>query len=105
MLPRIPLDPANSDPGSLARPRARILTILQNCLYITYSFVVGFFLLCLPWMEIWENNYLLYLYPQLRPLITNSYFKGGVLGLGIVNILIGIQEMAGFRSILKSHSS
>jgi hypothetical protein len=44
----------------------------------------------------------LYVYPQLRPLIANSYFKGAVLGFGIANILIGIREIVHFRDISKS---
>jgi len=68
-----------------------------HILYILYSLEVGGFLLIFPWMRIWENNYLLYLYPGFRPIVANSFLKGGVLGLGIVNILIGIQEIAHFR--------
>jgi len=66
-------------------------------LYILYCLEVGVFLLFLPWMNIWDNNYLLYLYPGFRPLAANPYLRGAVLGLGIVNILIGVQEIAHFR--------
>lgn len=66
-------------------------------LYILYSFEVGIFLLFLPWLGIWENNYLLYLFPDFRPLVANSYLKGAVLGLGVVNIVIGIEEIGLFR--------
>jgi len=80
---------------------ARILFWLQSALYLVYFFFVGLLLLCLPWFWIWENNYILYLYPQLRPLIANYFFKGGVLGLGIVNIMIGIQEIVHIRKNLQ----
>src|SRR5262249_51433814 len=66
---------------------------LWRLLYILYSLEVGVFLLFLPWLHIWDNNYLLYRYPNLRPFISNSYVKGAVLGLGLVNIFIGIQEI------------
>jgi hypothetical protein len=59
-------------------------------------------MLCLPWFHFWENNQLLYVYPQLRPLISNSYFKGAVLGLGIANVLIAIHEIVHFRNASKS---
>jgi hypothetical protein len=65
--------------------------------YILYCLEVGIFLLFLPWMSLWDTNYIVYLYPKLRPIVANPYVKGGVLGLGIVNILIGIQEIAQFR--------
>lgn len=70
---------------------------IWHILYILYSFEVGVFLLFLPWLSIWENNYILYLYPQYRAIIANPYLKGAVLGIGVVNILIGIQEIVHLR--------
>jgi len=67
---------------------------LWTPLYIVYSFVVGTFLLVLPWMTIWDNNYIVYHFPSIRSIVSNSFLKGAVLGLGIVNILIGFQEIA-----------
>jgi hypothetical protein len=72
---------------------------LWRILYILYCLEVGGFLLFLPWLGIWENNFLLYLYPQFRPIVSNSFLKGGVLGLGLVNIFIGIQEIVHFKKI------
>jgi hypothetical protein len=70
---------------------------LCNALYVVSSLYLGIALLMLPWISAWDSNYLLYVYPQIRPIVTNSFFKGAVLGLGIVNILIGIQEFVRFR--------
>jgi hypothetical protein len=69
--------------------------------YILYSLEVGGILLVLPWLPIWDNNYLLYLYPHVRSIVANPFLKGAVLGLGILNILIGIQEIVEFRKVLK----
>ena len=63
----------------------RILKIV----YILYSIEAGIFLILLPWMNLWDTNILTYLYPQFLPVITNPFFKGAVLGLGIANIIIG----------------
>jgi hypothetical protein len=78
-------------------PAPRGMTWLWRLLYILYSLEVGAFLLFIPWQGIWENNYLLYRYPNLQPIMANSYLKGAVIGLGIVNIMIGIQEIVQFR--------
>ncbi len=78
------------------RTSSRLASILR-ILYILYSLEVGFFLILFPWLEIWENNYVLYCYPGLRPFVINPFLKGAVLGLGIVNLLIGFQEIAHFR--------
>ena len=80
----------------------RVTSWISKIIFVLYSLQVGLFLLCLPWFHFWENNHLLYAYPQLRPLISNSYFKGAVLGLGIANILIAIHEIVHFRNASKS---
>jgi hypothetical protein len=77
-----------------------------HLLYILYSLEVGSFLLFLPWLDIWDNNYFVYLYPRIRPIVANSFLKGGILGLGVINILIGIQESVQFKKrFFKDRSS
>jgi len=70
---------------------------IWQVLYILYCLEVGVFLIFLPWLSIWDNNYLLFRYPAMGPWVTNPFFKGAVLGLGIVNIIIGVQEIARIR--------
>jgi len=79
------------------------LTWIWHLVYIVYCLEVGGFLLFLPWFGIWDNNYLLYRYPLIRPIVANAFLKGAVVGVGIVNILIGIQEIASFKKSTKSH--
>ncbi len=83
------------DGGNL-RFRAR-LAKTWHILYVAYYLEVGFFLIILPWFPVWEDNYLLFLYPGLRPFVTSPFLKGAVLGLGIVNLLIGLHEIVHFR--------
>jgi hypothetical protein len=104
MLPSIIPQPANPTPEVGGKPRARILPFL-NIIYILYSLEVGIALLCFPWLDIWENNYLLYLHPGIRPVIANPFFKGAVLGLGIANILIGIREIVHFKRVTRGFFS
>jgi len=66
-------------------------------LYIAYYLEVGVFLVMLPWFPIWGENYLLFLYPGLRPIVTSPFLKGAVLGLGIDNLLIGLHEIVHLR--------
>jgi hypothetical protein len=97
MLPRIASQPANLnlDKSRLHSPLAsKILAII----YILFSLEAGVFLLWLPWLSIWENNYVLYLYPQIQPLVANPFFKGAVLGLGIDNIVMGISQIVHFKN-------
>lgn len=94
-------NPASQDKG---KPYTQFASLILKILYILFSLGFGVALLCLPWQSFWENNYLLYLYPQIRPLISDSYFKGAVLGLGIADILIGIHEMAHIQGAPKGNS-
>ena len=105
MLPSIMPQPVNPNPEGGAKPRAPVLAWILSVIYIVYSLEVGIALLFFPWLNIWENNYLLYLYPQIRPVIANPFFKGAVLGLGIANILIGIQEIVHFKDAPKGFFS
>jgi hypothetical protein len=99
-----------SDPDieSASKPRsdsrlARVVSFLHTTyllVHITYWLAAGSFLMLFPWQSKWENNYLIYRYPSLRPVMSNPFLKGAVLGLGFVNLLIGFQEIAFLR---KSH--
>jgi hypothetical protein len=99
MLPKTIPQLANPFSEDGSKPHARAYAKVLNILYILYSLEVGIALLWLPWLDIWENNGLLYLYPQLLPIISNPFLKGAVLGLGIDNILIGISEVVHFKTV------
>jgi hypothetical protein len=98
MLPRITPQPTNLPTESAIKPRAHIHAKIIHILYILYSLEVGIALLWLPWLSIWDNNLVVYLYPQIGPVVNNPFFKGAVLGLGIDSILIGIYEIAHIKN-------
>jgi hypothetical protein len=75
-----------------------------NFFYILITWAFGICLLTFPWSNLWENNYLLYLYPQIRPVVANPFFKGAVLGLGIANIMIGLDEIGILKHLSKGRS-
>jgi len=104
MLPSI-IQPANLNLEDRSRPHVQIAGKILSVLYILFSLEAGIFLLWLPWQNIWENNYIIYLYPQIRPLIASSFFKGAILGLGIDNILMGIHQIAHFKDASKGFFS
>ena len=96
-----PSRPGNLTPESRIVERSKHLARILKIIYILYCVEAGIFLLWLPWLNIWDTNFFTYLYPQILPFITNPFFKGAVLGLGIVNIMIGIHEVIHFRQFSK----
>jgi hypothetical protein len=89
---------SEQSPKSRSRPG---IFWVWHILYVLYSLEVGGFLLVLPWLTMWDNNYLIYRYPSIRPIVANSFLKGAVLGLGILNVLIGIREIVKFLKRFK----
>ena len=56
------------------------------------SLLVGAILAIVPWTSLWEANYLLQPYPQARALVLSAFARGTVTGIGLVNILLAIDE-------------
>jgi hypothetical protein len=58
---------------------------LASFLYIVSSLLVGAFLVAVPWMTLWDANYLLQPHPAIRTLLLSAFTRGAVSGLGLVN--------------------
>jgi len=66
-------------------------------LFIIVCFEVGAFLTVFPWTPQWDSNSMASLFPMLRDLWTNSYFRGALSGVGLLNIYISLGEVARLR--------
>jgi len=55
---------------------------------------VGLLLVVLPWSAFWDHNYFVYAWPALEPLLTSPYVRGGVTGVGLLNLAAGFGEMS-----------
>lgn len=66
-------------------------------LFVIVCFEVGVFLLVFPWTQQWEGNTLANLIPWLRPYWTNSFFRGALSGLGMLNVYISLGELMRLR--------
>lgn len=73
-------------------------------IYIVYCFEIGSFLLIFPWLSMWEDNYFLYHFPALKPILLNNFIRGGISGLGLVDIFIGGLEVINYRKRSKKNS-
>jgi hypothetical protein len=61
-------------------------------LSVVISFLVGAFLMYVPWTPLWETNYLLQVHATLRAFLLNAFTRGGVSGLGVVNVMLALHE-------------
>lgn len=88
--PAAPLHPSPAGPTWFQR--------LSSVLFIIFCFELGLFLLIYPWTDAWTENSLSLFAPvrmqaEWRLIWNNSYFRGGVSGVGLVNIWIAIAEV------------
>jgi hypothetical protein len=68
---------------------------MRRLLYAAYFLEVGLLLVVLPWTTFWDRNYLFDIVPQVRAWLLDSYTRGAVSGLGLVNVGVGLGEVAG----------
>ncbi len=68
--------------------------MLKRLLFVAYFLEVGLLLVLVPWSGFWDRNYFAVASPALSEVLLNNYVRGGVSGLGIVNLLIGFEELA-----------
>jgi len=48
----------------------------------------------LPWSSFWDNNYFVLEWPAFRPFLTSHFVRGGVTGLGGVNLVAGFVDLS-----------
>lgn len=85
-VPNVPDAPAYPWYQKLARVTAAAL-----CMGL------GLFLVVAPWTDTWHDSYLPALGLQWRSLWMNSYFRGAVSGLGVLDVYIAVQEIFGIN--------
>jgi hypothetical protein len=51
-------------------------------------------LVLVPWSAFWDRNYFVEAVPTVGALLTNNFVRGAVSGLGLVNLLAALAELA-----------
>jgi len=67
---------------------------MKRLLLIAFFLEVGFVLILVPWSPFWDRNYFAQHLPLLEAVITNDFVRGAISGLGVLNLLMGIGEIA-----------
>ena len=69
------------------------MSLLRRLVYVAFFFEVGLLLLVLPWSAFWERNYFVFTWPAITPFLTSNFVRGGVAGLGAVNVCAGVADL------------
>ena len=78
---------------------------MRRLLYIAYFLEVGLLLVLVPWSAFWDHNYFAATSPWLRPVFQNNFVRGGVSGLGIVNLCAGFADLGALVSTRRLSSA
>jgi len=83
------------------QPKGRVRLHLWTVCFGLLALEIGVFLLVFPWLDSWSFNHLPSFLPEIRDqfqdLWDDPYFKGGVSGLGVLNILIAVRQISYLR--------
>jgi len=71
---------------------------LSSVLFIVFCFELGLFLLVYPWTDAWSQNYFSWLAAKhfqsaWHEFWNNTYLRGAVSGVGLVNVWIAVTEV------------
>ena len=79
-------------PVVVQRPAYRWYHRVYAVLFVTFCLEIGFFLLIFPWTDYWDGNYFSWLVPAWHRYWANTYVRGAISGLGVVNLYISFME-------------
>jgi len=67
---------------------------VRRLLIIALLIELGLLLIVVPWSAYWERNYFAQMSPVVAAVVTNNFVRGAVTGLGAVNVLAALTELA-----------
>ena len=67
---------------------------IHRLIFVAFFLEVGLLLVVLPWSGFWDANYFADLWPALRSVLSNNFVRGAISGLGIVNLVAGLADLA-----------
>jgi hypothetical protein len=67
---------------------------VKRLVLVAFFLEIGFVLIVIPWSAFWDRNYFAAVFPPLRDALANNYVRGGVSGLGLLNIYAALAELS-----------
>lgn len=67
---------------------------MRRLLLIAVLIELGLLLIVVPWSAYWERNYFSQMFPVVAVIARNNFVRGAVTGLGAVNLLAALTDLA-----------
>lgn len=81
-----------SSPTAPSPPPQTRGNMLTHVFFVLFCLEIGFVLILLPWTVMWDNNYFFSLTPELNRIWLSTHLRGGITGVGLINLWIGLGE-------------
>lgn len=78
-------------------PRHRWYHVALALIFIVFCMELGMSLVIFPWSDYWDRSFFAWFPPDWRQYWANAYLRGGVSGLGLVNVYIALVEVFRLR--------
>lgn len=62
-------------------------------LYVVICFEMGASLFLFPWVPLWSENFFVGHYQWVNMIAQNYYIRGGVSGLGLIDVFLALHEV------------
>jgi hypothetical protein len=66
---------------------------VRRLILAAFFLETGFLLIIIPWSAYWDRNYFVQ-WPGVHVVLTNNFVRGAISGIGLVNVISGIAELA-----------
>jgi hypothetical protein len=66
---------------------------VSRLVLVIFFLEVGLVLALAPWSAYWDRNYFAETMPAVRAFITNNFVRGGITGLGLINICAAVADL------------
>ena len=77
------------------------MTVVRRVLWVVLFLEVGILLTVVPWSTYWDRNYFTDGLPWLRRAMRNTFVRGAVSGLGLVNLVAAVVDACALVAALR----
>ena len=89
-------------PGQFASPPSHPPVWTQRLLLVVEVAIAvwaGMLVMVLPWTHLWTDNPLLTGWPSLKFILNQSFVRGMISGVGLVDVWMGVSEAVHYRDL------